>query len=116
LRGIIIVAHDQLGILCRIPLLIAVTGFLTCGFKENAKQMFMSLRDWGISSTGGMNMLHQETKSEQNKTPEFKKDFYIQQLLRIGVYKSFGKQLYELSMDELQDVYLEYYVGGDIAQ
>lgn len=78
--------------------------------------MFMSLHDWGISSTGGMNMLHQETKSEQNKTPEFKKDFYIQQLLRIGVYKSFGKQLYELSMDELQDVYLEYYVGGDIAQ
>ena len=59
-------------------------------------------------------MVHQETKSQQQ--PEFKKDFYIQQLLRIGVYKSFGKQLYELSMDELQDVYLEYYVGGNIAQ
>ncbi|WP_142323568.1 Fur-regulated basic protein FbpA [Bacillus sp. AFS015802] len=60
-------------------------------------------------------MLHQETKSQQKKTPELKKDFYIQQLLRIGVYKSYGKQLYELSMNELQDVYLEYYVGGDIA-
>ncbi|MBW3110670.1 MULTISPECIES: Fur-regulated basic protein FbpA [Bacillaceae] len=59
-------------------------------------------------------MLHQETKSQIKKTPEIKKDFYIQQLLRIGVYKSFDKQLYELSMNELQDVYLEYYVGGDI--
>jgi hypothetical protein len=77
--------------------------------------MFSSLWIWGISSTGGMNMLHQENKSEKQKTPECKKDFYIQQLLRIGVYKYFGKQLYELSMNELQDVYLEYYVGGDIA-
>ncbi|MBN8192627.1 Fur-regulated basic protein FbpA [Bacillus sp. NTK074B] len=59
-------------------------------------------------------MLHQETKLQSKKTPEFKKDFYIQQLLRIGVYKSFDKQLYELSMNELQDVYLEYYVGGDL--
>lgn len=100
----------------KLPLMIVVTGFKKSRLKKNGKRMFMSLHDWGISSTGGMNMLHQETKSEQNKTPEFKKDFYIQQLLRIGVYKSFGKQLYELSMDELQDVYLEYYVGGDIAQ
>ncbi|BCB02863.1 Fur-regulated basic protein FbpA [Bacillus sp. KH172YL63] len=61
-------------------------------------------------------MYHQETTLQQKKTPEFKKDFYIQQLLRIGVYKSFGKQLYELSMDDLQDVYLEYYIGGEMAQ
>jgi hypothetical protein len=76
--------------------------------------MFIFLPIWGISSIGGMKMLHQETQPQQKKTPELKKDFYIQQLLRIGVYKSFGKQLYELSMNELQDVYLEYYVGGDI--
>ncbi len=70
----------------------------------------------GISPSGGIIMLHQENKSQQKKTPELKKDFYIQQLLRIGVYKYFGKQLYELSMNELQDVYLEYYVStGDLA-
>lgn len=80
------------------------------------ERMFIPFLHWGISSIGGMNMLHQETKTHQKKTPEFKKDFYIQQLLRIGVYKSFGKQLYELSMNELQDVYLEYYVGGDMAR
>ncbi|MCA1061879.1 Fur-regulated basic protein FbpA [Rossellomorea sp. AcN35-11] len=60
-------------------------------------------------------MLHQENKSQKQKTPELKKDFYIQQLLRIGVYKYVGKQLYELPMNELQNVYLEYYVGEEIA-
>ncbi|MEG9299036.1 Fur-regulated basic protein FbpA [Mangrovibacillus sp. Mu-81] len=57
-------------------------------------------------------MLHQESKSTIENSPEMKKDFYIQQLLRIGVYKYFGKQLYELSMTELQEVYIEYYVSN----
>ncbi len=43
-----------------------------------------------------------------------KKDFYIQQLLRIGVYKYKDKQLYELPMGELQEVYLDFYVAPDI--
>ncbi|XXM74040.1 Fur-regulated basic protein FbpA [Lysinibacillus sphaericus] len=57
-------------------------------------------------------MLHQESKTNHLSSPEMKKDFYIQQLLRIGVYKYFGKQLYELSMSELQEVYIEYYVSN----
>jgi hypothetical protein len=57
-------------------------------------------------------MLHQESKSTFENSPEMKKDFYIQQLLRIGVYKYLGKQLYELSMTELQEVYIEYYVSN----
>jgi Fur-regulated basic protein A len=56
-------------------------------------------------------MLHQESKTNHVNSPEMKKDFYIQQLLRIGVYKYLGKQLYELSMSELQEVYIEYYVS-----
>ncbi|MCA1056532.1 Fur-regulated basic protein FbpA [Rossellomorea aquimaris] len=56
-------------------------------------------------------MLHQENKSTEPDSPEMKKDFYIQQLLRIGVYKYFGKQLYELSLDEIQEVYIEYYIS-----
>ncbi|WP_175988133.1 Fur-regulated basic protein FbpA [Bacillus sp. Marseille-Q1617] len=58
-------------------------------------------------------MLHQESKPNNVKSTELKKDFYIQQLLRIGVYKYFGKQLYELSMSELQEVYIEYYVSNN---
>ncbi|MEL3971825.1 Fur-regulated basic protein FbpA [Rossellomorea oryzaecorticis] len=58
-------------------------------------------------------MLHQESKTTNLNSPEMKKDFYIQQLLRIGVYKYFGKQLYELSMSELQEVYIEYYVSNN---
>ncbi|WP_246288999.1 Fur-regulated basic protein FbpA [Bacillus haikouensis] len=58
-------------------------------------------------------MLHQESKSTKRNSPENKKDFYIHQLLRIGVYKYFGKQLYELSMSELQEVYIEYYVNNN---
>ena len=59
-------------------------------------------------------MLHQENKLQQQvNSPEIKKDFYIHQLLRIGVYKYLNKQLYELSIDELQDVYIEYYVSSE---
>jgi uncharacterized protein YqgQ len=58
-------------------------------------------------------MLYQKNKSTNLDSPEMKKDFYIQQLLRIGIYKYFGKQLYELSMNELQEIYLEYYVSNN---
>ncbi len=59
-------------------------------------------------------MLHQENKLQQQvNSPEMKKDFYIRQLLRIGVYKYLNKQLYELSINELQDVYIEYYVSSE---
>lgn len=37
-------------------------------------------------------------------------DFYIKQLLRIGIYKISDKQLYELSKSELQKEYLAHYV------
>ncbi|MGR3763380.1 Fur-regulated basic protein FbpA [Rossellomorea sp. NS-SX7] len=57
-------------------------------------------------------MLHHESKTNNANSPEMKKDFYIQQLLRIGVYKYVGKQLYELSMNELQEVYIEYYISN----
>ncbi|KML33098.1 Fur-regulated basic protein FbpA [Rossellomorea marisflavi] len=56
-------------------------------------------------------MLHQE--NELSTTVNSKKDFYIQQLLRIGVYKYKGQQLYELPMGELQEVYLDFYVAPD---
>ncbi|MGX1265096.1 ABC-type Mn2+/Zn2+ transport system ATPase subunit [Rossellomorea marisflavi] len=57
-------------------------------------------------------MLHQENELSSMKNS--KKDFYIQQLLRIGVYKYKDKQLYELPMGELQEVYLDFYVAPDI--
>ncbi|WP_456271973.1 Fur-regulated basic protein FbpA [Bacillus sp. AK031] len=41
-------------------------------------------------------------------------DFYIKQLLRIGIYKISDKQLYELSKNELQREYLEHYVEGSL--
>ena len=37
-------------------------------------------------------------------------DFYIKQLLRIGIYKISDRQLYELTKNELQKEYLTHYV------
>jgi hypothetical protein len=41
-------------------------------------------------------------------------DFYIKQLLRIGIYKISDKQLYELSKNELQREYLAHYVESPL--
>lgn len=43
-------------------------------------------------------------------------DFYIKQLLRIGIYKVSDKQLYELSKNELQKEYLAHYVEKSITK
>ncbi|MGM0846329.1 MAG: Fur-regulated basic protein FbpA [Bacillota bacterium] len=43
-------------------------------------------------------------------------DFYIKQLLRIGIYKVSDKQLYELSKNELQKEYLAHYVEKSISK
>ncbi|MGD6801423.1 Fur-regulated basic protein FbpA [Rossellomorea vietnamensis] len=43
-------------------------------------------------------------------------DFYIKQLLRIGIYKVSDKQLYELSKNELQKEYLSHYVEKSITK
>ncbi|RIW30882.1 Fur-regulated basic protein FbpA [Bacillus salacetis] len=49
---------------------------------------------------------------QRNKTVT--EDFYIKQLLRIGIYKISDKQLYELSKDELQNEYLVHYVDNSL--
>ncbi|MGF2615185.1 Fur-regulated basic protein FbpA [Rossellomorea vietnamensis] len=43
-------------------------------------------------------------------------DFYIKQLLRIGIYKVSDKQLYELSKNELHEEYLAHYVEKSITK
>jgi hypothetical protein len=45
----------------------------------------------------------------QRKPVDGKKDFYINLLLRIGIYKAAGKQLYELNLRELHTLFLKYY-------
>ncbi|MBL5772456.1 Fur-regulated basic protein FbpA [Bacillus sporothermodurans] len=38
---------------------------------------------------------------------EYLKKFYIDQLLSIGIYKSLNKQLYELTLEDLEEIYNE---------
>lgn len=51
---------------------------------------------------------------QQRNTKNLTEDFYIKQLLRIGIYKISDKQLYELSKNELQKEYLTHYVENSI--
>jgi hypothetical protein len=52
----------------------------------------------------------------QHRNKNINEDFYIKQLLRIGIYKVSDKQLYELSKNELQNEYLAHYVENSISK
>ncbi|WP_409253265.1 Fur-regulated basic protein FbpA [Bacillus sp. SCS-153A] len=51
----------------------------------------------------------------QQRNKNTSEDFYIKQLLRIGIYKISDKQLYELSKNELQKEYLTHYVENSLS-
>jgi hypothetical protein len=52
----------------------------------------------------------------QRRNTNTTEDFYIKQLLRIGIYKISDKQLYELSKNELQKEYLAHYVDHSLSK
>jgi hypothetical protein len=52
----------------------------------------------------------------QQRNVNSTEDFYIKQLLRIGIYKISDKQLYELSKNELQKEYLAQYVDHSLSK
>ncbi|UAL49711.1 Fur-regulated basic protein FbpA (plasmid) [Sutcliffiella horikoshii] len=48
------------------------------------------------------------------KQVESRKTYIIEQLLRKGVYKKDNTQLYELTLNELEEAYKSYIGGADL--